>query len=84
MSADVELLSLLITAGADINRPDEFYWTPLYKAARNGHTECVQLLLATPDININKWSCSEGRPLDVAKDYNHEECAQCLRQAGAR
>ena len=52
-NGDVELLSLLIAAGADINAKDSEGWAPLLLAYYEGHTECVRLLLAAPDINVN-------------------------------
>ena len=35
----------LISKGADVNLPDEHGFTPLFVAARRGHSDIVQLLL---------------------------------------
>jgi len=37
----------------NVNRTNEYQWTPLHAAAFNGRVEVVKLLLAHPDINVN-------------------------------
>jgi len=39
-------IKALVEDGVDVNSQDGFGWTPLHKAAWNGHTQTVQLLLA--------------------------------------
>ena len=53
---DTQLLSLLIAAGADVNKTykygKKYGITPLHWAAENGHTECVEMLIAAgADVN---------------------------------
>ena len=33
--------------------PLQYGYTPLYLAAKEGHTTCVEHLLSTPGINVN-------------------------------
>lgn len=50
-----ELLSLLITAGADVNKADKDGWTPLDGARKNGHTECARLIKAAGGTKRSFW-----------------------------
>jgi ankyrin repeat protein len=43
--ADLALIKLLITRGADVNAADREQWTPLHFAARDGKSAVVQALL---------------------------------------
>ena len=40
-----EVISSLISRGADVNAVDKGNWTALHLAARNGHVEAMRLLL---------------------------------------
>jgi hypothetical protein len=40
-------VQLLLNAGADPNAADAWHKTPIYRAAQGGHTQAVQLLLAS-------------------------------------
>ena len=42
----VEIVQLLLSAGADKDKADNNGWTPLIWAAGGGHVEIVRLLLA--------------------------------------
>jgi ankyrin repeat protein len=49
----VQVARALLTAGAEVDRPDHYNWTPLLMAARRGHTEIAMLLLekgANPNV----------------------------------
>ena len=76
-----ELITLLITAGADISQADEYGETPLYKAAYLGHTECVKLLIDA-GADVNKANKKGETPLYMAEERGHTECAELLRAAG--
>ncbi len=83
---DKKLLSLLITAGADVNTTDEegilgIDNTPLSWAAAQSHTECVRLLLAAPGIDVNKASKNGWTPLHMAASWGHARCIQLLLAA---
>ncbi len=74
-------LSLLITAGANVNKADEDGRTPLSCAACYGHTECVRLLLAAPGIGVNKADKWGHTPLYWAAEVGHTECVRLLPAA---
>ena len=78
---EAHILTLLITAGADVNVADDFGFTPLYWAAYNGHTECVRLLLAAPGIDVNKTNQNGDTPLICAAGMGHTECVRLLLAA---
>lgn len=79
----VEQVSLLITAGANVNNVDENGRTPLYWAARNDRTECMRLLIATPDIDVNSEDNNGYTPLDCAEKHGHSKSSELLIAAGA-
>ena len=78
----VEQVSLLITAGANVNNVDENGRTPLYWAARNDRTECMRLLIASPDIDVNSEDNNGYTPLDCAEKHDHSKSSELLIAAG--
>ncbi len=77
-----ELITFLITAGADVNTADKYGYTPLYRAAVGGHTECVKLLIAA-GADVNKATNFGSTPLYWAARNGHPECVKLLISAGA-
>jgi ankyrin repeat protein len=68
----IEVITLLIDAGADINNQDNFGSTPLHEAASSKNVEAVRLLLkrgANPNL-LNQYQES---PLDITKRYIKSE-----------
>ena len=59
--------------------------TPLYIAARQGHLECLELLVAAgASVNATKDRKEVGAsPVYVASLEGHHECVQQLIEAGA-
>lgn len=43
---DVEMVTLLLNAGAEVNAVGEYGDTPLHEAVSQGHSQVVQLLLS--------------------------------------
>ncbi|XP_019632032.1 PREDICTED: uncharacterized protein LOC109475709 [Branchiostoma belcheri] len=77
-----ETVSVLLTAGADVNVRNYEQESPLHQAAENGHHETVSVLLtAGADVNArDKW---EDTPLHYAARWGHPKCAEILLQHGA-
>lgn len=75
--------SLLLQYGADIDPIDEEYQsTPLGLAAKWGHPEIVELLLAQ-GADPNKSGAAWSTPLAWAKKKGHAEIEKMLTRAGA-
>ena len=80
----VDIVRLLIAAGADVNGHQyRRRYTPLFIAANEGHLEVVQLLLAAnADINTKgKWL--KRTPLVAAYENGHEDVVALLLAKGA-
>ncbi len=74
----------LLRRGAKVNGPDRYKTTPLYKAAVQGETEIVQILLAAgADANQESGGADEGTPLCAAAAWGRTEIVRLLLQHGA-
>jgi hypothetical protein len=81
---DIKKAELLLKYGADIDPVDEEYRsTPLGLAARWGHVEIVNYLIAK-GADINKAGASWAAPLAWAKKKGHTEIEKILRKPGAK
>jgi ankyrin repeat protein len=76
------LTRLIEDDAAAVDVKDACFWTPLMKAALNGHTEAVErLILAGADVNQrDKGGYSS---LMLAASNNHPEIIELLIKAGA-
>jgi ankyrin repeat protein len=85
MATEGDVVQALSNAGANLNATDEYGWTPLHWAARNGHTGAVRALLdARADVNaqISGDGFFKGwTALDVANEYCRDNR---LARAGIR
>ena len=82
---NVEELKSLIAQGADVNGREDvlLLYTPLYHAAKNGHKEMVDLLLAKgAQVDVRR-GFSGGTPLGYAAEEGHKEIAELLIAHGA-
>jgi uncharacterized protein len=81
---DIQKAELLIKHGAEINLVDEEYQsTPLGMAARWGHNEMVEYLLAQ-GADSNKAGAPWATPLAWATKKGRTEIEKILRDGGAR
>src|SRR3989344_64643 len=65
----------------DINNKNEYGNTPLYRASRNGHDKCVELLLKYGATN-EKNNIGDT-PLHLVSRYGHDKCVELLLKYGA-
>jgi len=74
----VSIVTLLLTHKANVNALDKYGRSALHKAAYEGCTEVVQLLLQTPGINVELEEICYGQTaLHIACARNHVDIA-CL------
>ncbi|MBQ6942630.1 MAG: ankyrin repeat domain-containing protein, partial [Akkermansia sp.] len=76
-----DILRLILAAGADVNKVDEYGATPLIRAAVKGHPECVKLLLDAPGIDVNKANENGWSPLMETAKQGLSECMKLLLAA---
>ncbi|XP_050001847.1 cortactin-binding protein 2 isoform X1 [Alexandromys fortis] len=75
---NVTLLSMLLNEeGLDINYSCEDGHSALYSAAKNGHTDCVRLLL-NAEARVNAADKNGFTPLCAAAAQGHFECIELL------
>ena len=66
---DVQAIEMLVAAGAEVDAPGEFQFTPLYQAVGQGHVAAARRLLelgASPHTH-GKWG---GTPNELARTKN--------------
>ncbi|XP_045703736.1 cortactin-binding protein 2 isoform X3 [Phyllostomus hastatus] len=75
---NVTLLSMLLNEeGLDINYSCEDGHSALYSAAKNGHTDCVRLLL-NAEAQVNAADKNGFTPLCAAASQGHFKCVEFL------
>jgi ankyrin repeat protein len=79
---NLEILNMLIAAGADVNRPNEYKIAPLATAAEQGNTEIVAALLKA-GAKVNARNTHGGTALQVAVLRGYTEIVKMLIAAGA-
>ncbi len=80
VDVDVELISLLIDAGVNVNSCVE--WTPLQMAIYNGNLQLVRMFLDA-GADVNAFSTEHTTALIVAIEENHVEIVELLLHAQA-
>lgn len=76
-AGDVESVSLLIAAGADVNAAQEGGFTPVHQAAQAGQVEILRLLLDAGASPATK-AADGSTPLDLAQRGDHAEAVNLL------
>ena len=79
----MEIVELLIAAGADVNAKNDWGWTPLTYAAINDHEEIAELLIAK-GADVNAKDDGGETPLDFAIRRNQTETADIIRKHGGK
>jgi len=79
---DVEIVKVLLEAGADANARQERGFVPLHDAAANGHAALVELLLKH-GANADAKTDDGKTAADMAADRGHKDLAEMLKIAAA-
>jgi len=78
----LHFIAPLIKAGADVNKPDNRGWTPVYAAANSGHAEII-IALKAGGADVNTPNDSGTTPVCVAAYEGHAKVITALKAAGA-
>ena len=81
--ANPESLELLIKAGADVNALNERQENSLHCAIREGIPQCVTVLLAQAEMELNRVSPKAGPPLHLACSIPDVDSVLALLKRGA-
>lgn len=80
-SSNLEMASLLINHGADVNAKQMHGVTPIHSAAHNGQSNLIKLLV-DHGADINSKMDDGKTPLSMAEEANFKETANLIRQLG--
>jgi hypothetical protein len=78
---DISEIKEIISGVADVNHVDHFGVTPLFMAAREGHSGVVAKLLVVEGINVSKANRFGVTPLLLAARQGHTEIVEQLLAA---
>lgn len=79
----IEMLSILIANGADVNKRSPQGGMPLHYAIQYGYKDVVELLIKK-GADVNVMDGYNRTPLDYALSMEKEDVAYLLRDAGAK
>ena len=79
----VEVVSLLLMAGANPTLPEENGFLPLHGVALKGHIDLVDMLYSRAPATLNHRTVKGNTPLFVACSEGHESVASKLLSLGA-
>lgn len=80
-NGSTDIVTYLIQGNADVNRPKEAEFSPVYLAACNGHADILESLVKA-GADVNTMSSDDGRgPLHIAYDF--PDVARVLLKNGA-
>ncbi|KAK3098601.1 hypothetical protein FSP39_021114, partial [Pinctada imbricata] len=80
---DVDMTSLLVQGGFDVNLRDTRQCSSLWHAVDSGNLEIVQAILKSRNVNVNLPDMTKLRPLHVACLHGHYDIVKCLLQRKA-
>jgi ankyrin repeat protein len=83
-SEALELISLLLQHGANINGADSDQGIARYYACGGGAPASVIRLFLLHGADVNARSCNGDTPVDIARKCKRDDVVQMLIQAGAR
>ena len=81
-SAALDVMKMLVEAGASVRATDNQGYTCLFHAAYKGHIEIVRYLVGLPDVDVNHQGFENFTALHSAV-YGEAEVVQVLIDAGA-
>jgi ankyrin repeat protein len=74
----VEVVELLVAAGATLDKQDARGLAPLHYAARGGHLAAAKVLVLA-GARLSIWANGGWKPIDLALAWNHDEVVEYLR-----
>jgi len=78
-----DIIELLITKGADINKQDGVGRTPINNAAEEGHKDIVEFLIKI-NADINLENNLRESPLTIASKKQYKDIIEILKAHGAK
>ncbi len=78
-----EIVGYVISRGAEVNRMNNFYMSPLHIACRRNPSVEIVKLLTDNGADVNAVSKYQGRPLDMAYENGDEAIIRYLISKGA-
>jgi ankyrin repeat protein len=80
----LEMVKLLVAAGAEVNSQDSYDWGPLVSAAARGHLQVVKYLVEKAGADV-RWADPDGqRAFVYAASRGHSDVVEYLRRATSR
>jgi len=79
----MDMVTLLVDEGADVNSRNEKGQTPLHFAVLFDHIEKAELLI-NAGADVNAKDKSDRTPLDIAVDRGYTEIVELLRKHGVK
>ena len=72
----------LHAAGADINIPDVYLWTPLMRAIDNRHSSVIDYLLSLPEVDVGQINENGSTALHIAAQVGDKVLVTKLLELG--
>ena len=82
-SGALDVVKMLVRAGARVRATYSAGWTCLQVASQRGHTETVRYLVGLPEVELNQRDAGNHNALHLAAVNKHTDVVQVLIDAGA-